>query len=63
MRGELDARVVSTGSVDPEWLKKGLVDVHVALEIPKGRKFPGFAQLPELDSFVRSEKEKNFWSW
>ena len=58
MRGELDARVISTGSVNPEWLKKGLVDFHVALEIPKGRKFPGFNQLPELENFVKSEKEK-----
>ncbi|MGH7930258.1 MAG: hypothetical protein ACREQV_20980 [Candidatus Binatia bacterium] len=58
MRGELDARVISTGSVDPEWLKKSLVDFHVALEIPKGRKFAGFTQLPELASFVKSEKEK-----
>ena len=57
-RGELDARVISTGSVKPEWLKKGLVDFHVALEIPRGRKFPGFSELPELESFVKSDKER-----
>jgi tripartite-type tricarboxylate transporter receptor subunit TctC len=60
MRGEVDLRVISTGSVDRGWIEKGLVDFHVALEIPRGRKFPGFTQLPELESFVKSEKERKF---
>jgi hypothetical protein len=58
MRGEVDLRVISTGSVEREWIEKGLVVFHVALEIPKGRKFPGFTQLPELESFVKSEKDR-----
>ena len=57
-RGELDLSVESTGSVKPEWIQKGFVDFHVALEIPKGRKFPGFSHLPELESFGKSEKER-----
>jgi tripartite-type tricarboxylate transporter receptor subunit TctC len=57
-RGEVDLSVESTGSVKPEWIQKGLVDFHVALEIPRGRKFPGFAHLPELESFVKSEKDR-----
>jgi tripartite-type tricarboxylate transporter receptor subunit TctC len=57
-RGELDLSVESIGSVKPEWIQKGLVDFHVALEIPKGRKFPGFTHLPELESFVKSEKDR-----
>jgi tripartite-type tricarboxylate transporter receptor subunit TctC len=57
-RGEVDASVESTGSVKPEWLQKGLVDFHVALEISRGRKFPRFAHLPELESFVQSEQER-----
>jgi tripartite-type tricarboxylate transporter receptor subunit TctC len=59
MRGEVDLGVESTGSVKPDWLRQGLVDFHVALEIPKGRKFPAFSHLPELESFVKSEKERN----
>ena len=58
MRGEVDLRVISTGSVNREWIEKGLVDFHVALEIPRGRKFPGFTHLPELESFVKSEKDR-----
>ncbi len=57
-RGEVDLSVESTGSVNPEWIQKGLVDFHIALEIPKGRKFPGFTHLPELESFVKSEKDR-----
>ena len=58
MRGEVDLRVISTGSVNREWIEKGLVDFHVALEIPRGRKFPGFTPLPELESFVKSQKDR-----
>jgi tripartite-type tricarboxylate transporter receptor subunit TctC len=56
--GEVDLSVESTGSVKPEWVQKGLVDFHVVLEIPQGRKFPGFTQLPDLERFVKSEKDR-----
>jgi tripartite-type tricarboxylate transporter receptor subunit TctC len=62
MRGEVDVRVISTGSIEREWIEKGLVDFHVALEIPKGTKFPGFTQLPELETFVKSAKDRKLLS-
>jgi hypothetical protein len=34
-----------------------LVDFHAILEIPKGDKHPQFKQLPELESFAKSERE------
>ena len=58
MRGEVDLSVESTGSVRPEWIQQGLVDFHVALEIPRGRKFPGFTQLPDLERFVKTEMDR-----
>jgi hypothetical protein len=58
MRGEVDLTVESTGTVKPGWVNTGLLDFHAALEIPRGRKFSGFAHLPELESFVKSEKER-----
>jgi len=61
MRGELDARATSAGTVlqrNPQWLEKGLVDFHAILEIPKGDKHPRFAHLPELESFAKSEKDR-----
>ena len=60
MRGEVDARATAADSIaqrNPEWLEGGLVDFHTILEIPKGDKHPHFKQLPELESFARSDKE------
>jgi hypothetical protein len=60
-RRELDARV-NTGETmvrrNREWLEKGLVDVHASIEIPKGERHPRFAQVPDLESFAKSDREK-----
>jgi tripartite-type tricarboxylate transporter receptor subunit TctC len=60
LRGEVDARANTSASVlqrNPDWLEKGLMDFHVALEVPKGVKSPRFAHVPEIESFAKSEKE------
>jgi tripartite-type tricarboxylate transporter receptor subunit TctC len=60
-RRELDARV-NTGETmvrrNRDWLEKGLVDVHASIEIPKGERHPRFAQVPDLESFAKSDGEK-----
>jgi hypothetical protein len=61
MRGEVDGRVNRVATVlqrTPEWLEKKMVDFHAILQVPKGAKHPRFSHLPELESFVRSEKER-----
>ena len=61
LSGELDATPGVASSVvkqNPEFLEKGLMDFHAVVEIPRGDKHPRFAQLPELDNFVKSEKER-----
>jgi hypothetical protein len=61
LSGELDATPGVASSVvkqNPEFLDKGLMDFHAIVEIPRGDKHPRFAQLPELDSFVKSDKER-----
>jgi len=61
MRGELDARVSAVPSLlrrSPEWIEKKLVDIHVILQIPKGSMHPRFADLPELESFAKADKER-----
>jgi tripartite-type tricarboxylate transporter receptor subunit TctC len=61
MRGEVDARATAADSVaqrNPDWIDGGLVDFHAILEIPKGDKHPQFKQLPELESFARSERDR-----
>jgi tripartite-type tricarboxylate transporter receptor subunit TctC len=61
MRGELDARANIADTVvtrTPEYLERGLVDVHATLEAPKGRRHPRFTHVPEIESFAQSEKER-----
>ena len=58
---EVDARV-NTGETmvrrNRQWLEKGLVDVHASIEIPKGERHPRFTQVPDLESFAKSERER-----
>ena len=61
MSGELDARAGTGETIilrSPEWLDQGLVDIHAAIEIPKGERHARFAQLPELETFAASANEK-----
>jgi tripartite-type tricarboxylate transporter receptor subunit TctC len=65
MRNELDALTGVASSVvkqNPEFFAKNLVDFHAVVEIPKGDKHPRFAQLPELESFTKTEKERKLLS-
>ena len=61
LRGELDARANAAVSVlrrNSDWLDKGIMDFHAIMEIPKGVKHPRLTHLPEIDSFVKAEREK-----
>jgi tripartite-type tricarboxylate transporter receptor subunit TctC len=58
---EADARVNTGDSMirrNREWLEKGLVDVHASIEIPRGERHPRFAQVPDAETFAKSEREK-----
>lgn len=60
-RGEVDARINNADTLlkrNPEWLAKGVVDVHAIMEVPKGAKHPHFASLPEVEEFAKSERER-----
>jgi hypothetical protein len=61
MRGEIDARSTSADTVlrrNPDWLEKHVVDFHAIIEVPKGEKHPTFQNLPELESFAKSERDR-----
>lgn len=61
LRGELDARANAAVSVlrrNPDWLEKGVMDFHAIMEVPKGVKHPRLGHLPEIESFVRTERER-----
>lgn len=58
---EVDSRVTTGDTLmrrNREWLEKGLVDVHASIEIPKGERNPRFAQVPEVETFAKTEREK-----
>jgi tripartite-type tricarboxylate transporter receptor subunit TctC len=58
---EADGRVSTGDSLirrNRDWLDKGLVDIHASIEIPKGERHPRFAQVPEAETFARSERER-----
>ena len=65
--GEIDSRANNTTLVlrrNREWVEKGIMDFHAILAVPKAEKHPHprFAQLPEIESFAKSEKDKKLLS-
>lgn len=60
LRGEVDGRANTATSVwqrNPDWVEKGLMDFHAILNAPKGMTHPRFPQLPDIETFAKSEKE------
>ena len=63
MRGEIDARATGPDTIlkrNPEWIKKGLADIHAIMETPKGDKHPHafFGKLPELETFAKTDLDR-----
>jgi hypothetical protein len=60
MRGEIDGYVTPDDffAREPEWLDKPLVDLHVILAIPREGRHQRFYYLPEIDGFVKTERER-----
>ena len=61
LRGEFDARINNADTLlkrNPEWLEKGMINVHAIMEVPKGLKHDQFARLPEVEQFAKSERER-----
>lgn len=60
-RGEVDGRMNQADSLllqNLDWVEKGLVDIHVILQIPKEVKHPRFGHVPELESFARLDQHR-----
>jgi tripartite-type tricarboxylate transporter receptor subunit TctC len=60
-RGEVDARINNADTVltrNVEHLKSGAVVPHVIMEVPKGLKHHYFVNLPEIESFAKSEQDR-----
>jgi tripartite-type tricarboxylate transporter receptor subunit TctC len=64
-RGEVDARANSADTVvrrNREALEKGQFNIHATLTIPKGKFHPRFANVPDLDTLAKNEKERQLIS-
>jgi tripartite-type tricarboxylate transporter receptor subunit TctC len=60
-RGELDGRANALETLlqrNVEEMKKKLLDLHAVVDIPKGVRPDGYAQLPEAESFTKSDLER-----
>lgn len=60
MQGEIDAVVSSDDLLarNKEWLEKKLVDLHVIVAIPREAKHPQFSYLPEIDGYIKNDRER-----
>jgi tripartite-type tricarboxylate transporter receptor subunit TctC len=60
-RGEIDGRINNADTVltrSADLVKKGELDFHVIMEVPKGFKHHYFTRLPEIGEFAKSEREQ-----
>jgi tripartite-type tricarboxylate transporter receptor subunit TctC len=61
LQGEFDARINNADTLvtrNPEWLAKGVINLHAIMEVPKGLKHDHFGSLPEVEQFARSDNER-----
>jgi hypothetical protein len=60
MRGELDGFATADDHLtrNIEWIRNQQVDLHLMIAVPKGLKHPQFGQLPDLEDFAKSERER-----
>jgi tripartite-type tricarboxylate transporter receptor subunit TctC len=60
MQGEIDAVVSSDDLLlrNKEWIDKKLIDLHVIVAIPREEKHPQFSYLPEIDGYIKNERER-----
>jgi tripartite-type tricarboxylate transporter receptor subunit TctC len=59
LRGEIDGLVTPDDffARQPDWLTKNLVDLQVIFAVPREEKHSRYASLPELDGFLKTERE------
>jgi tripartite-type tricarboxylate transporter receptor subunit TctC len=58
--GELDALGTTDDHLvrNPEWISANKIDLHALMEVPRGNKYPHFGQLPDIEVFAKSERER-----
>ncbi len=63
LRGEVDAGSMSAATATQNPTMPDQVDIHAVYTVPKGRYIPPFStQIPEIDVFAKTEKERQILS-
>jgi hypothetical protein len=60
-RGELDARINNADTLtrrNADLLAKNLINDHAIMEVPRGLKPAGFENLPEIEGFAKTDRER-----
>lgn len=60
-RGELDARANTSDTIvrrNLEEFEKGDIRIHTTITIPKGKFHPRFANVPDMDTFAKNDRER-----
>ena len=65
LRGEIDGRTNNATTLlrrNPEWVERGMINVHVTITVPKGRFHPRFKDVPTVDSFAKTDMDHKLLS-
>jgi len=65
LRGEIDGRTNNATTLlrrNPEWVERGMINVHVTITVPKGKFHPRFKDVPTVDSFAKTEMDHKLLS-
>jgi tripartite-type tricarboxylate transporter receptor subunit TctC len=60
-RGEIDARINNADTTltrNAELVKSGAIVPHIIMEVPKGLRHHHFTELPEIETFAKSEQDR-----
>ncbi len=61
LRGEIDGRTNNATTLlrrNPEWVQRGMINLHVTITVPKGKFHPRFKNVPALDSFAKTDMDR-----
>jgi tripartite-type tricarboxylate transporter receptor subunit TctC len=61
LRGEIDGRTNNATTLlrrNPEWVERGMINLHVTITVPKGKFHPRFKDVPAVDTFAKTDMDR-----
>ncbi len=65
LRGEIDGRTNNATTLlrrNPEWVERGMINLHVTITVPKGKFHPRFKDVPAVDTFAKTDMDRKLLS-